>query len=278
MPTRGETIDKAIELFRNATYPDGLSAETAWLGIYQTVLWYEPVDWVGFDQLPHIIDANNLRPASEAKKSSWTKPNIWQERAQAFSEYLADQLRCSVEDLPGRVDLLMRDSDFVGMQRQNSLGIAFPGLVRHVLESFGPATETYIYEIEVPASRFFPTISIPGRSTVPDIDLLATRDGNLRAIISAKWSLRHDRINDITNECPAYKYAYSMIHRQVGDLFYYVITNEYNPSRLDRLLNDPCIDGVVHVHKRADVEVCDLDGRLDSLLDLRDLIEVASLW
>lgn len=64
MPTRQETVADAIQVFTRAFYPARPTLQTAWLGIYQTLLWYEPVNWVGFESLPHIIDANNLRPSN----------------------------------------------------------------------------------------------------------------------------------------------------------------------------------------------------------------------
>src|SRR5262245_54589155 len=88
MPSREQTGRDAIRIFEHADYPSGLSAATAWLGFYQTLLWYEPVNWVGFTELPHIIEANNLRPSSPAEKRTWTRPNAWQRRAQALNIYL----------------------------------------------------------------------------------------------------------------------------------------------------------------------------------------------
>jgi len=101
-----------------------------------------------------------------------------------------------------------------------------------------------------------------------------------RVIISAKWSVRHDRLNDITNECPVYKAAYARIYRQArrDRLLYYVVTNEYDPSRLNKMLDDTCVDGVVHVHKAAVMEVCNLEGRLTRLIDLADFINATSSW
>src|SRR4030065_2417665 len=125
----------------------------------------------------------------------------------------------------------MKRAEYVGMQRQNTLGMAFSGLTKHVLEKFGSATVQY--ETEVEASNIFPGITVPGRSSTPRIDLLAKQNDIPRAIISAKWSVRHDRLNDITNECPVYKAAYERIYRQSrreAGLLYYVVTNEYDPS------------------------------------------------
>ena len=277
MPTRVQTITDAIRIFENAEYPSGLSPASAWLGIYQTLLWYEPVNWLGFGDLPHIIDADKLRPASPAKKRSWTRPNAWQKRAQALGNYLAEQLGCSVNDVPRKTDLLMKQPDFEGMQRQNTLGMAFTGLIKHVLEKFGPATVSY--ETEVDAAIIFPGITFPGRSGTPRIDLLARLNDIPRAIISAKWSVRHDRLSDITNECPVYRAAYERIYRQTHrNLLYYVITNEYDSSRLNKMLDDTCVDRIVHVRKAAVVEVCGLNGRLNRLIDLADFIKATLSW
>lgn len=278
MPSREQTIADAIQIFENADYPSGLSPTTAWLGVYQALLWYERVNWSGFTELPHIIDADKLRPASPAKKRTWKKPNAWQQRAQAVGEYLAQQLGCPIDSVPHKTDLLMKQPDYKGMQRQNTLGIAFAGVVKQALEKFGPAALSY--ETEVEASTIFPGITFPGRSGTPRIDLLAKQSGIPRAVISTKWSVRHDRLSDITNECPVYKAAYERIYRQArrARFLYYVATNEYDPARLNKILDDSCIDGVVHVHKTAVVEVCKLDGRLSRLLDLADFIMATSSW
>ena len=277
MPTREQTIADAVRVFEDAMYPSGLNLSSAWLGIYQTLLWYEPVNWVGYADLPHIIDADKLRPSSPVKKRSWTKPNMWQRRAQQLSEYLSQQLGCPVHSLASKTDLLMKQPDYEGMQRQNSLGIAFAGLVKHILEKFG--SESMSYETEVEATSIFPGITFPGRSDAPRVDLLAKCNDIPKTIISAKWSVRHDRLNDITNECPIYKAAYARIYRQEPqDLSYYVLTNEYDPSRLNKMLDDSCVDGVVHVHKAAVVDICGLNGRLTRLMDLVDLTNTTSEW
>ena len=277
MPSREQTIADAIQIFENADYPSGLSPATAWLGIYQTLLWYEPINWSGFSDLPHIIDADKLRPASPAKKRTWKKPNAWQQRAQAVGEYLAQQLGCPIDSVPHKTDLLMKQPDYKGMQRQNTLGIAFAGVIKQALEKFGPAAISY--ETEVEASAIFPGITFPGRSGTPRIDLLARQNNIPRAIISTKWSIRHDRLSDITNECPVYKEGYNRIHRgRGGRLYFYVLTNEFQSGRLAKMLSDPCIDGVVHVHKPLVVDVCGFDGRLDKLFDLTDLVSLSFEW
>jgi hypothetical protein len=278
MPTREQTTADAIKIFEKAVYPSGSDATTVWLGIYQTLLWYEPVDWAGFNSLPHIIDADKLRPSSTAKKHARTSPNVWQRRAAALTTYLADRLGCQANDVPDKVDLLMKQSSYEGMQRQNTLGIAFAGLIKHVLEKFGSMTVSYATEVE--AATIFPGITFPGRSGTPRIDLLAKHHDMPRVVISTKWSARHDRLGDITMECPVYKAAYERIYRQVrrDHLLYFFLTNEYDPSRLNKILDDSCVDGVVHVHKAAVTKVCNMNGRLTRLIDLADFINTTLSW
>jgi hypothetical protein len=279
MPTREQTIIDAIRTFEAAEFPTGLTKHTAWLGIYQTLLWCEKIDWLGFDFLPHIIDADKLRPSSPAKKRAWKQPSAWQRRADVVNQYLSSSLKCPPSRVQTKTDLLMKQPEYKGMQRQNSLGIAFSGLVKFILEKFGSRRITY--ETEVEATNIFTGITFPGRSVTPRIDLLARRDAIPRAILSAKWSMRHDRLSDITNECPVYKTAYERIYRQSTSgnrLMYYVLTNEYDASRLNKVLSDSCVDGVVHVNKKAVVEICKLNGRTNELIDLADFIDATKEW
>lgn len=275
MPSRSQTVTDAIELFENAVYPKGRASDSAWLGIYQTLLWFEQVNWAGFSSLPHIIDADKLRPSSASRRRATDKPSAWQNRAQSVEQYLAQELAIPQSDVHSKLDQLMRLPDYHGLQRQNPLGTAFAGLVVHVLNTFGSQRLQYVTE-EAPAQAF-PGITFPGRSRASRSDILATVEAVPHAVVSAKWSIRHDRLNDITNECPVYKAAYNRIYRgQQGNegLLYFVITNEFDPARLTKALDDSCVDGVVHVHKAAVVEVCGLDGRLDELMDLTDLVQL----
>ena len=100
--------------------------------------------------------------------------------------------------------------------------------------------------------------------------------------MSCKWSYKHDRISDPTNECQQYKAA--AMNLQIMDLKMYVVTSEMSVTRLDKVLNQPCIDGLVHVHLPA-VEKAEPyssamrtamgDGRL---MDLVDFVKLTHTW
>jgi hypothetical protein len=275
MPTREQTYSDAAYLFKNALYPSGLTIDTAWLGIYQVLLWYEPVNVAGYTSLPHIIDADKLRPSASrtARGVAPTRTTAWQRRAEAIEHHLANELGIAPTAVESAVDLLLKHPSYVGFQRQNSLGAGFIGLVTHVLRTFGnPAIE---YRNEVDASVLFPGIRMMGRSEKPYIDILALKDGVPRTVISVKWSIRHDRISDITNECPVYKDA---AQQHGWPLDFYAVTNEFDPARLHKALSDTCLNGLVHAHKENVITICGMNGRLGGMLDLKDLVALTYAW
>jgi hypothetical protein len=268
MPTRQEITRIAVELFKNPLAPDDITPENAWLGIYQVLLWFEPVNQGDYSFLPHITDSNRLRPSAYAsRRKKAFRPNKWQVRAEMMINYFAEHLNISPGQVMSKVDLLLKHPDFQGQQRQNPLGFAFAGLLKYLLENL--VQNEFLFEIEVDANTIFPGISMPGRSQKPSIDILASSLDIPKAIISAKWSLRHDRINDITNECPIYK---SAAMRSRNPIKFLVITNEFDPARLTKILNDTCIDALIHVRKEAVTQICDLDGRLDDIIDLSNFL------
>ena len=179
MPTLEQYRKDLIEIFQNAQYPSGLTPRNAWLGVYQALLWHESIDYAGFGKLPHIIDSDKLRPPTRARKEGQINPSAWQRRAAAFNNYLAQNLGCSLDEVPQKIDLLMKHQNYMGMQRQNPLGIAFPCLINHILESFG--SDRIFYESEVEADRYFTGIRLNGRSGAPKIDLLAKTDVTVQA-------------------------------------------------------------------------------------------------
>lgn len=271
MTTGSPAKQLASHLFQTARYPNGLNSSTAWLGIYQVLLWYEAVGLGTVSALPHIIDADKLRPPSgQAAKQGLTS---WQQRALATEQYLAQHLACQPSQVHTYIDLLMRQSVYQGIQRQNPLGIAFPVLICHVLRTFGNSAVSY--DLEIPARDVFPGITVPGRSPNPRIDIVVRNKGRIRAILSCKWSLRHDRLNDISNECPTYKQTASWTRTQLD---YLVVTNEFDPARLDKILGDRCVDALVHVHKPLPTTVCGLNSRLTNMLDLVDLLNRSQSW
>src|SRR2546427_11602371 len=130
MPTRIETLTAATNIFNSSTFPTGQpTAASAWAGIYQALMWYEPVQNIpGHDALPHIIDANRLTLPLTGRGEL----RAWQSHAVSVEIYIAHQWGVDPTAVQGMVDRLMHMPAYQGLQRQNILGSAFAGLVKHV--------------------------------------------------------------------------------------------------------------------------------------------------
>lgn len=262
----GDDRHLVVQEFDNSLYPPaGLSPDNAWLGIYQVLSWYEH----GY---LHIREANDL-----------LKNATWQRRAHLAETYIAHILGVSESRVSHLVDRMMRLPRWQGRQRQNPLGKGFTVLICEVLSRW--ADPRFEYREEEMATPWFPGITLPGRSKEPRIDVLAVAKASYTpiAVISCKWSIRHDRISDPTNECTAYKSA--AVQRQIMTLKYYVVINEMDVQRLDKVVNQPCVDGLVHV--RLDL-VRQLFGALiptlnaaigeSRFLDLVDFVNLTYRW
>jgi hypothetical protein len=215
----------------------------AWKGIYSLLLWYE-------HGLPHIIDADKLL----------SEP--WRSRARAVESYVARELGIGPEHLPDVVDQLLRSGIFpLRPQRQNPLGIGFVEALFFLLQHFASKAYEFHPEREI-GKAVFPGVVESPRSK-PDIVVVRPGRGEV-AVVSAKWSLRHDRLKDVKDEAAYFKTLRT-------NLKFYIVTNEFDPARLDKLCSDYRVDGVFHVNKSA-IKIAGLNGRTDALGDLVELL------
>jgi hypothetical protein len=258
---------EVLGAFDTALYPGGepVTLETAWMGIYQTLWWFSEDYGV-----LHIREDNDFE-----------KP-LWRARARRVEQYIADAMGIEAEELPIHVDRMMLLPRWRGMQRNNPLGHGLRIILSELLLRYGNQNFTYIEEHL--ATNWFPGIKMPGRSKRPKIDVAGFHRSNLRpkAVMSCKWGFRHDRISDPTNECQEYKGA--AINRQIMDLGMYVVTNEMSVSRLDKVLNQPCVDALVHVHlpavEQAEPYSAEMKHAMTTgrLMDLVDFVKLTHTW
>jgi hypothetical protein len=259
--------------------------EDAWLGIYQMLLWY-------VHGYIHIREANDL-----------AKNRTWQRRATEAEAYIAGALNLLPANLPAHVDRMMqlpRWRDVVqgkGIpvicphcgtefevpkegQRNNPLGNGLRILTAEILRRW--SDDRFSYEEEVRAINLFPGIHMGGRTKDPKIDVVARSRNRVRVIVSCKWSGRHDRMADVTNECREYKAA--AIRLDITDLQHFVITNELDGQRTDKILNQECISGLVMVHlplaqvMGTTTPMMKLGIASGRLLDLTDFVKLTHTW
>lgn len=284
MPSQADKKLLTAAFFNECKWPSAKpTLDDAWLGIYQLLLWYEH----GYI---HIREANDLH-----------KNATWQQRATKTEAYIARALRITPDEVPLHVDRMMRlprwqkepergvlvscpecGHEFSPprpMQRNNPLGNGLRILTACVLSKWGD--QRFTYEEEVSAVDWFPGIQMPGRSDKPKIDVVVRTEDDIKVIISCKWSGRHDRMSDVTNECQEYRAAAA---RRQKPLQHFVITNEIDGQRTDKVLNQPCIDGLIMVHlplaKELGTETKKMKAAVKEgrLLDLTEFVRLTTSW
>ncbi|MFQ5902413.1 MAG: hypothetical protein ACE5JO_01870 [Candidatus Binatia bacterium] len=213
-----------------------------WKGIYQALLWYE-------HGVPHIVEANDLKKA------------IWRRRAKTVEQTLAQALGCRPRDVSYRVDQLLKNRLLRGQQRQNPLGTGFAASLVYLLSLHSAQIYQFIPEGKVGVDVFRGVTGTPPRERV---DITVLRNGKEYAIISTKWSIRHDRLKDWLDECDFYKTRARLP-------FYFVATNEYGRGRLRKVLQNQCQNGLYHVNRDLLLRLHDDDASLQPIEDLPGL-------
>lgn len=219
------------------------SKQHFWIGIYEALLWYE-------HGLPHIIDSNDLRKSA------------WRERAQRVERALMEAISCTTDEVARKVDRLLQHPALAGQQRQNPLGKGFSACLVYLLRKHCPTDYEFLPEAIV-GQDVFRGIGTPPRQRV---DIAVKKKGREYAIISTKWSIRHDRLKDWLDECDFYK-------TQARLPYYFVATNEYGPARLKKVLENRCQNGVYHVRKALLLETCSDPNKVNGIEDLISLFD-----
>jgi hypothetical protein len=220
-----------------------MDVTTVWRGVYQLLMWFH-------QDVPHIMDGDKLARGA------------WRRRAEAVKAALATEFGCAPTEVVDNVDMLVKSPIFPKRpQRQNPLGIGFVTCLFTALEHFSPQEYRFFPEQAIGQTVFRGIREAP--RAAPDI--VAVKNDTEVAVVSAKWSLRHDRLKDLKDECNYFKTL-------MGSLKFYAVTNEYDPARLNKVLEDYRIDSLFHVNRRLVVDVAQVDARMDRLADLSDLL------
>lgn len=217
--------------------------EDYWKGIYEWLMWYE-------HKVPHIVEANDL------------KKHAWAERARQVEMAMATAYQCQANQVSRKIDRLSRKLKLAGRQRNNYTGMGFTALLTYLFKSQSQSQYQFIPEARV-GQQVFKGVKDPPRNRI-DIVAVDTRHNREYAIISMKWSIRHDRLRDLLDECTFYK-------NNARLPFYFVITNEYNPGRLNIVRQNQCINGLFHVNKDLLLAVNGGNGRLAGIQDLTEV-------
>lgn len=242
MPTREEILAFVTQLFDQWVH----TADNIWLALYRLLLDYA-------HGVPRITDSNRL------------KVGIWRNRAKQIEAALAAAMTCETRQVAKNLDIFMRQLYSAGTQRMNPVGIAFACAVVYLLQRFAVGSYGLKMEAKIGVD-VFPKLTGFRRKSV---DIVAFHQGDLFAVISSKWGIRHDRVRDPQEEADTYK-------REIPSLKFYVVTNEFDSARLQKVLTYPTIDGVFHVRRDLVWQV--YGGMTQELANLKDLTELLALF
>ena len=243
MPTREEIMRFVRQCFDQWIR----TRDDVWLALYRLLL-----DYV--HGVPRITDSNRL-----------TGDKIWRSRAERVEQALAMGIPCNAQEVPNNIDALMRELYPPRTQRMNPVGIAFACAVVYLVERFSGGTYRCKMEAKIGVD-VFPNLTGFRRQSV---DIAIFHHDRLFAVISSKWGIRHDRVRDPQEEADTYK-------REEPSLRFFVVTNEFDSARLQKVLTYPAIDGVLHVRKDLVRQVYDRTS--EELANLRDLTELFALF
>jgi len=218
-----------------------------WVALYRLLLDY-------IYGVPRITDSNRLKPGPRSEKA-------WRERAKLVERALATAMQCDPQEVAKNVDVFMTSVYPPGTQRMNPIGIAFACAVVYLIQRFAAGSYEWKMEAKIGVDVFTNLTGFRRKS----VDIVAFHQGDLFAVISSKWGIRHDRVRDPQEEADTYK-------REVPSLKFFVVTNEFDTARLQKVLTYPTIDGVFHVRRDLVWQV--YGGMTGELANLKDLTEL----
>jgi len=241
MPTREEIMAFVRKFFDRWIR----TTDDIWVGFYRLLLDY-------IHGVPRITDSNRL------------KDGIWRERAVQIEKALAQSMSCKPRDVSKHLDSFMKHLYPAGTQRMNPIGIAFACAIVYLIQRFAAGSYEWMMEAKIGVD-VFPRLTGFRRKSV---DIVALRKGKPYAIISSKWGIRHDRVRDPQEEADTYK-------QEIPSLKFFVVTNEFDNARLQKVLSYPTIDGVFHIKRDLVWQVYGKEhNELSKLKDLTELFTV----
>jgi hypothetical protein len=228
--------------------------------------------WKDFLGIPVLMERNNYRVSDG-------RPNQQVRDAQRVAAFMAKELGIGQGDLCDELGLFFRQPQVAHFQPNNIRGHAFRSLIAQTLASYGDSGLT-IRE-EQPAHSLFPGHPLGTRSTNAKIDIVVTRKTLLVALISTRWTYRHDRV-DLLDEAHA---CVPPARRQNPGCVYYGVVAEFGTARLkkvisqtDRVQKHAVMGPLVHLNPELAGPVIGRDGQLTHLMSLADFVRASADW
>ena len=270
----------AVAMFDDIMAANAWGLDRAWLAIAKLLMTCEvwrDTAWRNLGVMPPgtpvLMESNNY------KLTRTGGPNSYMRNAIDVRDYIANELGTQPASLCDELGIYFRHPQVSHLQPNNLRGHAFRSLIAQTISLYGdPALE--IRE-EHDAHDLFPGIPLATRSQDPKIDITVSRNGLLVAIVSVRWTYRHDRV-DMLDEAHSYVPPARRQNPQSG---FYGATAEFGVARLAKVIeqSEPeqpqgIVRGLVHLHAPLPREVVGHNGILANMLDLTQFVRNSVNW
>ncbi|MGA3163313.1 MAG: hypothetical protein ABSD77_03845 [Verrucomicrobiota bacterium] len=270
--TSDTNAEKAVQAFTARTAATSRNLSHAWLTIAELLMTCEVWNsgkWKRFREQLVLRESNDYKINKDG-------PSQALKEAVLMGDYLASKLGVERNSLCSSIGGFLKG---LKIQPNNPRGHAFRSLIANVLAIYGDSTLTV--EEEVNPYPLFPGFIFNLRSANPRIDIVISRNKQIVALCSTRWSYRHDRV-DILEEAHAYMAAARRVNPNCK---FFGITAEVNPARLKKVVKSsaPCqrnaaVERLVHLHCPLVTTVIGHNGELKHLMDLTEWVEDSKNW
>jgi len=274
---RSPNAQIAVDLYAQLAETYALTPANAWHGIAHLLLttkvWRSGIGWSPFHNVVVYRESNDFKYGADGR------PSAVMNRAEALTQYLAEQLDVSRSEIDQHIGIYWNESAISSLQPHNLVGHAFRSLIVTILQRFGDPGLSY--EEEVDPHTEFPGYDFATRSPDAKLDIVARRNGRLVALLSARWRYRHDRV-DLVDEALAYAPA---ARRQNQHCHLYAVIGEFAPNRLHKVLTNcppamphAALSAAVHFSPELIWNGLHENGRTACLQNLKWLIQQTNNW
>lgn len=279
MPRRGtgdRHAELAVSLYEELLTARGWTLDRAWLAITMLLVTcdvWRYGEWQAFHDAPVLRESNDYRLTKSGA------PNKALSEAVKVKERIAEELGVGVASVCSELGVFFRHPDIGGLQPNNPRGHAFRSLVAETLARFGDSHLDVAEEVS--PRDLFPGFDFGNRSKDARIDIVVKRGPRPVALITTRWTYRHDRV-DIIDEARAYVPAARELNR---DCRFFGVTAEFGPARLRKVIGqtspvmrNSAIDRLVHLNPELPGELLGRNGELQEMWSLEQMVGDSANW
>ena len=279
MPRQGTSdghAELAVALYRRLLAERAWQLDRSWLAIAMLLMtcdiWRDGA-WRALHGAPVLRESNDYRLTASGT------PNKALSEALRVRERIAEELAIDPHGVCSEMGQFFRHQEIAGLQPNNPRGHAFRSLVAETLASFGDSA-LEVNE-EVAPRDLFPGYDFGNRSKDARIDIVVKRGPRPVALITTRWTYRHDRV-DIIDEARAYMPAARNLNR---DCRFFGVTAEFGSARLKKVIGqtspamrNSAIDRLVHLNPELPGALIGKNGDLGNMWSLEQMVEDSPSW